>query len=130
MAEKDKYELEIDRLIKAGALHEDLGRVCHEQWSINDEGTDAGSPLFSYCTPHRGPDDNPDGHRCGCLTQIRDQDNGSEERVYSAWTDELTERIIADERLPKHPWEITSREQLEVFAEYQREMDQTIRAGV
>jgi hypothetical protein len=55
---------------------------------------------------------------CGCLTQIR-------AGYLDAETSELTERIRADERIPKEAEEIKV-EHLPVFAEWQRTLDKEL----
>lgn len=52
---------------------------------------------------------------CGCLTQVVD-------RTFRAPTNELTDAIRADLRIPRDPEDI-SPEDLEVFAEWQRKLD-------
>ncbi len=110
---KDKYDLEIDRLME-GPIQE-LPIRCEQAWYSDKTGRPS-SCLFDYCTPtgmatHRN---------CGCLTQVRNQQHG-------AWTPELTAAIQVDSRLPYYPSDITTREQLEIFAEWQRRLDREIR---
>ena len=52
---------------------------------------------------------------CGCLTQIRCG-------IFRAQTNELTEAIRADERIPSNGGDITV-EHLPLFAEWQRRID-------
>lgn len=53
----------------------------------------------------------------GCLTQIKASPN-----MYMGATKEITEKILADDRIPNSPDGITV-DNLEVFAEYQRMVD-------
>lgn len=71
--------------------------------------------LFGVCSPNR-KSLNLGGKRFGCLTQVK---NGT-----SVTPDhKLTEKIRLDSRVPYHPCNIT-KDNLEVFAEYHRLMDQ------
>lgn len=126
----DKYDLEIERLLNAGPL-ENLGSRCYDAWFC-DNNENPKSCLFQYVTPTGKPGWNPTHQECGCLTQIRNADKGdsSDADRLVAWTEELTERIVNDQRIVKRPGEIRTRADLEVFAEYQRELDRTIRSGV
>lgn len=64
-----------------------------------------------------------DGLLCGCLTTIR-QNGGHFPRL--AWTDELTQEILQDTRIPDDCTLITVSD-LPVFAEWQRRLDKEIR---
>ena len=57
---------------------------------------------------------------CGCLTQVRSG-------IRRAPTDELTDRIRADDRIPRQPEDITIGS-LPVFAEWQRRLDRALGA--
>lgn len=74
------------------------------------------SPLFYFAGKMFDLEDGWDSMGCGCLTQIR----GDEEIV--AATPELTLEIRQDERIPKNEKDITL-EMLPVFAERQRWLD-------
>jgi hypothetical protein len=75
--------------------------------------------LFAFATP-TGRDDDTNPGVYGCLTMIR-----REEAI--AWTAELTDAIRADDRLPIDL--AGALPVLEVFAEWQRRLDQEIRNG-
>jgi hypothetical protein len=62
-----------------------------------------------------------EGTDCGCLTMIRDRP-----KVFRAPTPELTRKIYEDERLPTNVDEATTRQQLEVMAEWQRRLDKEL----
>lgn len=76
--------------------------------------------LFEYASTDRSVRRRPDGKVCGCLTMIRMIDH------YHAYTDDLTERIRADERIPDDPDRITVAH-LPVFAEWQRILDKELK---
>jgi hypothetical protein len=59
---------------------------------------------------------------CGCLTQIVSREMNFDGAPYAAVTPELTEAILADDRIPPTPHDITP-EDLPVFAEWQRKID-------
>lgn len=71
------------------------------------------SPNTVDLLPRRG-----DGLMCGCLTMVR-------AGLKVAWTDELTEAIRGDARIPKTPESIKP-EHLPVFAEWQRRIDKEL----
>ena len=107
----DKYDKAIAYLIEHPSEVEDawnrascLGRHPH-------------GCLFLHCNP-RGF---AGSGSFGCLIQVK-------AGTYPAFTPELTEKIRADERIPSKPDDIKpTLEGLTPFAEYQREMDRTIR---
>lgn len=70
--------------------------------------------LFLHCGDVL--DDDKQGGRCGCLTQIRACD------TYVGPTPKMTKEIRKDERIPLHPDEIQV-EHLAAFAEWQRKID-------
>lgn len=70
--------------------------------------------LFGFCEPNRFDYGSP----CGCLTMVK-------EGTRRAATLELTLEIRADDRLPKFDSGIT-KENLHVFAEWQRRMDRDL----
>jgi hypothetical protein len=70
--------------------------------------------LFLHCGDNNKYYDH--GVYCGCLTQIRS------DHAFVAATDDLTEAIRKDDRIPKSPSEITV-EHLAAFAEWQRKID-------
>lgn len=74
-----------------------------------------------HCWPKRSID----AERCGCLTTIRGQTGGGFGYAIVAETDELTQAIIADGRIPKSVDEITV-DNLEVFAEWNRRIDKEL----
>lgn len=80
-----------------------------------------GGCLFTFCTPDGTRQPRPDHRMCGCLTMIR----GEWALENHAWTDELTEAILTDERLPKSGYDIRP-EHLPVFAEWQRRLDKEL----
>lgn len=78
------------------------------------------SCLFQYCTPTGAKSDH-----FGCLTQVKALP------AHPAFTPELTAAIRADNRLPRNGWGIKpTLEGLTPFAEWQREMDRTIRVNI
>ena len=129
----DKYDLEIDRLTSIYLTNRNkLGRIFEtcvvHSWSMV-EGR-ANSCLFAFCTPtgllESLPADQscyaPCSAVCGCLSQVHSSH-------FEAWTPELTERIRADDRLIS-PFALTHPSQLLPYAEWQREMDNTLRKDV
>lgn len=74
---------------------------------------DSGEQLFPN-RPGASSHDAP----CGCLTMVH---NGR----YVAWTDDLTEQIRKDNRIPDDAGDITVKD-LEVFAEWQRKIDKEL----
>lgn len=81
--------------------------------------------LFLVASPDgNSRDDFDDETYCGCLTQIR-QGGGAAVFGYDGKADRyLTDSIRRDSRIPARiPSHMTSREELEAFAERQRELD-------
>jgi len=76
-------------------------------------------PILENAEGYPGSQRRPDGKMCGCLTEIR---RGSA----LAWTDELTEAIQADNRIPALPYSVRV-ENLQAFAEFQRRLDRELR---
>ena len=76
-------------------------------------------PILKNREGYPGSQRRPDGKMCGCLTEIR---RGSS----LAWTDELTEAIQADNRIPALPYSVRV-ENLRAFAEFQRRLDRELR---
>lgn len=110
----DKYDEAIAYLL----AQEDFHDAVKTSWS-NPLFIKAGC-LFQYVTPSGELERDCDGLICsGCLTIVR-------AGIRRACTPELTDRIRADNRLPDSPDKIT-KESLPVFAEWQRELDRTIR---
>ena len=102
----DKYDVQIAELVKLDG--EEFTAAVQSDW-MNSKG------LFEYAIANpkcMGKDGT------GCLTMIR---NGG----WRAETEELTEAIRADERLPKTQQDIT-KEHLPVFAEWQRRLDKEL----
>lgn len=119
----DKYDEAIEVLVKEPSQ-------TASAWSM--PLFDAGGDLFHYCSPNK--DFRWNGYWCGCLTQVHS-------RQESASSSDLTERIVADSRLHNRPEEIIDalratedlderRRILAPYAEWQREMDATIRKAV
>lgn len=102
----DKYDAQIAELVKLDG--EKFRRRIRREWA-HSKG------LFGYAVtnPYRLWADDT-----GCLTMIRNGD-------WRAETEELTEAIRADERLPKTQQDIT-KEHLPVFAEWQRRLDKEL----
>lgn len=126
---RDKYDNEIDKLMSGGPIIE-LGFRCAEAWFTNNDTGLPKSPLFYFATPSGWQANRPDGSKCGCITQIRSAVFCDDSIKLVAWTNELTEKIGKDERLPITAYDIDSRAILEIIADYQREMDHTIRSNV
>jgi hypothetical protein len=131
--EPDKYDKAIAHLTK---IYEEEGpRRFRSQvqiaWNRCDDAADSRC-LFAFCTPSGGSHIRPDGLFCGCITQVKDDfiSGEPEEDFHVAWTNELTEQIRSDDRIPRGPFWVKHPDQLQVFAEYQRLMDSTIRVGV
>ncbi len=126
---KDKYDKAVEHLTENP---ENIGSA----W-LNPAGEGQGGCLFTVVAPLDVKADpwpkRPDGRKCGCLTTIRNagkvpyiDGGGSPHKMPAlAWTDDLTERIQADERLPKLPTEITV-QHLPIFAEWQRRIDKEL----
>ena len=115
---KDKYEEAVEYFVK----HPD--EILNAWFSPAEHKYGC---LFQFCNPSGSQYENrPDGRRVGCLTMVR---NGI---IYpDAWTDELTQAIRVDNRLPNlspnrldHTW---NRGQLEALGEWQRRLDYEIR---
>lgn len=98
----DRYDQEVERLTNEPKLIENSWHCC--------------GPLFAFCKPSGSDGIREDGKACGCPTLIRG------EYGWVAWTDELTELIRADDRLPKS-YRGIRREHLPAFAEIQRKLD-------
>lgn len=108
-----------------------------EDLSVADEdGFCDATRLFMAATPSGRSDERPGDHRpCGCLTQIHSRYR----HCSAAWTTELTQKIIDDDRLPSDEKElerryraaslVERRKLLEPFAEWQRFLDVEIRDG-
>jgi len=76
MKTKDKYDRQIERLVKRPDLIE-------PEWS-NAKG------LFQFCTPSGKPETGDTAYGCPVLVK----------RGYPAWTSELTDRIREDTTIP------------------------------
>lgn len=103
----DRYDQEVERLTRNPSKIED-------SWSMSE-------PLFDFCTISRSGTTRPDGRLCGCLTFVR---KNSTFGGY-AWTDELTDAIQNDARLPFNAEDIRPKH-LPVFAEWQRRIDREL----
>ena len=103
----DKYDLQIQKLLEDPKL-------------INKDWTE-GVGLFQFASPDGTIGNNGNPENYGCLTTIR----GS--LYYVSTTPELTAEIRADTRIPKNPSENMTREQMEIFAKWQRRLDKVIR---
>ena len=78
--------------------------------------------LFDYVIPSQhGTYRRSDNQLCGCLTQIK----GECAVGGVAWTDDLTDAIQEDDRIPEHQTKVTV-EDLPVFAEWQRRIDKEL----
>lgn len=106
------YAAEVARLAKGN-----YSTLLHN-WSEGDDHKPY-SPLFAYASPAGTTGARPDGQRVGCLTMIR---LGN----HVAWTDDLTERIRLDKRIPKTV-DALRESHLPVFAEWQEVLDAEIR---
>lgn len=115
----DKYDKEIEeiRVATVGKDVEGFKDVIMDHWGGRD---DLPFELFKFCSPDGDDSNGVRGSICGCLTQVH---NGNAE----AYTDELTHMIRNDDRIHGSPGDIKSIEELQVYAEYQRLMDKTIR---
>jgi len=80
-----------------------------------------GSVLFGYVGPEwTDCSMSKDGiHRCGCLQQIRQDEDGEE---FTSWWPEITRQIRQDRSIPKDHEEIGVGD-LEAFAKWQRIVD-------
>lgn len=108
--EPDKYD-------KAIALLTEHPEAIENSWSapyLHPAGC-----LFALVAPEKRS--TRAGRVCGCLTQIRQKNFN-----LVAWTDDLTNRIRNDDRLPGSVEEITIAH-LPVFAEWQRRIDVELR---
>jgi len=108
----DSYQLEADRLRK---IFREGGETAfqlavYESWNWPY----AHGQLFGYCTSDYN--DFIGGVYCGCLTQVK----AGRDR---AQTEEVTQMIRGDERIPKNYQHITHPDQLAVFVEWQRKLD-------
>lgn len=111
----DKYDDDIADIMSEVEGGLSFSQVVNAHWC-------AVSPLFQYATPS-DTRLRPDGRGCGCLTMIRKFPD------CCAWTEELTEEIRSDERIPFSACTVTP-EDLPVFAEWQRRLDKEIRQPV
>jgi hypothetical protein len=116
---QDKYDLAISYLLNVDPKH--FRQEIYTAWCYPelDQDEHPSHCLFQAVTK----DGRQDYSKCsGCLTQIRDS------HYCKAPTPELTKRIRKDLRIPTDVEEIQQdKEVLEVFADYQREFDRTIR---
>ena len=119
----DKYDRAIELLGEFKNDPENFRLEIRRAWFDAGLSSPTGC-LFQFASPscRRLEEIRIDGERhwIGCPTLIHNS------TYYVAWTKELTDRIRADSRIPNRPDDITY-ERLPVFAEYQREMDRTIR---
>ena len=107
---RDKYDEAIDALMLAP-------EKIYETW--NHPKKHEHGCLFQFMTNDGGRSfDIPGGSSAGCVSLIH-----SDPSLYTSENNELTEMIKNDERIPNEVNEETTREQLEVFAEYQRKAD-------
>lgn len=102
---------EYDRAIAYLTAHPD---EIPDAWFVPEPGDDS-STAKSHCLFRYASEDGTGSSRCGCLTQIR---LGTK----LACTDDLTERIRNDDRLPRSGFEIKVAD-LSAFAEWQRLLD-------
>lgn len=105
----DKYDQAIEYLT---LCPDKIDEAWWEPNDYDDSEVAQAHCLFQYTGERR-----QDGQYCGCLTQIRLSPS-----VYPAPTDELTNAIASDDRIPKCPTDITVAD-LPVFAEWQRRLD-------
>ena len=123
---KDKYDHAIDYLI---ANPEDI----YDAWSRPGGWEGKGGELFGFVAPDwkdSSAKAKYEGVRtgtCGCLQQIRQAKkhgfDGSEGDAKMAYWERLWDLIANDRRIPTEGSEITV-EDLPVFAEWQREIDE------
>ena len=123
------YDAEIDRLVNLNSAE------LREAWdcsAIDDDNWMPNSPLFHYCNATGAqPEDEAD--TCGCLTLIRSYLD------FTSADPALAEAIRSDKRIPDYveclidSWNgmsvVQRRAALQIFANWQRAMDATIRAG-
>lgn len=88
-----------------------------------DPDFEGGGCLFGFIRPSRDRKVGPDGRSYGCLTQIRNRPDW-----FCALTPEMTDQIVADDRIPTSDDQITV-EMLPVFAEWQRKKDDMLDRG-
>lgn len=120
----DKYDKAIALLAQAP----DFKKEVYQAW--NEPSSHRAGCLFTVVT-----DDSAKTHfredrlQCGCLTQIRQDRYKEINTVDGPWvalTDDLTERIRKDDRIPDDPKQIETVEQLQIFAEWQRIIDREL----
>ena len=117
----DKYDKAVMYLLKAaGESSLEFSHAVYLAWShyISHE---AGC-LFGFCAPNPACADCYTDHGvgpCGCLTQVRRYGDRP------AATPKLTAEIKADERIPLD-WSLITPNDLPVFAEWQRRLDEEL----
>lgn len=113
----DKYDEQIERLMKTD------NEVDRDQ--VVEEWGDA-IGLFQYASCDGLMSMNGEGPYAGCLTMIRNV-NLKVVMDSKGVNENLTSEIRSDERIPLSLRDIKTKEQLEVFAEWQRRLDKEIR---
>ncbi len=90
--------------------------------------------IFQFCTPTGRPALNADGNPCGCLTMVRTK--LGLQYPYDSWSDQLTEQIRNDNRLPSARPSMDMmrvdelRKSLLAMKEWQERLDREIRGEV
>jgi hypothetical protein len=125
----DRYDQEIERLLPLLEMADNrLGHPLTEMW-LYGEGH---SPLFDAIGRMRTETYNSNGFSksippCGCATQIKSSGCiAGASGMWKAETVELTLEIQQDPLIPASVFEVTTREQLERFAYYQRKADEVL----
>lgn len=140
LAEVEAHEWDqYDDGIEYACNHSDPGSVLGDAWSDPSDIDNPAGCLFQWAQPQGYT-----AGKCGCFTQIRQYAKFPDTRKYVAYTEELTEKIRNDDRLPcgifdligeyRVRCETTSEgdatiwlaDRLEVFAELQRHVDQEL----
>ena len=125
----DVYDKSIERLMEFAENEYYEGNfkaAVSEAWEVPELNVHHGGLLFRAVSPSGGTlDKRPDGNDCGCLVEVRNGALLCNGRPAYAWTDDLTLRIKADERLPKVAEDIEP-EHLPIFAEWQRIIDKEL----
>lgn len=128
----DKYDEAIEWLVEHADDEVDgVPSVIEAAWDFDEDAAEPAMCLFQICSPSGFACDTPSGKACGCLTQVRRDEN-----TLDAWTPSLTAEIRADERIPGNIRKIARlrgdklRAALQPFAFWQRRLDREIRQPI
>lgn len=125
----DAYDQAIERLLEFAEdeyYEGNFKAAVSEVWEVPELHRHDGGLLFRVVSPNGGTlDRREDGNDCGCVVEIRNGKLLRNGHPAYAWTDDLTQRIKADDRLPRVSEDIEP-EHLPIFAEWQRIIDKEL----